>query len=98
MACGSCARTFAPFSTRGGRIDSGGDSRKSSVSGLKARPSAAMVFPASFPPIASRIFLTILAFWAALISTAASTDLALTPFSCAIRNRARVSLGKHEPP
>ncbi len=98
MATGSWTRSLAPFSARAGRMVNEGASRRSSVSGLKVTPKIPMVLPASEPPMASLIFLTILAFWAELTSTAASTSRAATLFSWAIRIRARVSFGKQDPP
>ena len=70
----------------------------SSVSGLKVSPSTAITFPASSPPSAPRILATIRLRCAALISTTDSTIRLGAPHSCPVRTRARVSLGKQEPP
>ena len=94
---GSCAFIMAPLSNNGGIIDSDGESRISSVSGLKVKPRIAMFFPETSPNTV-RIFFTILAFCAALTSTTLSTMRDGTSFSCAIRINAKVSLGKHDPP
>ncbi len=55
MAAGSKARTRAPSFCRSSTTASAGDSRMSSVSGLKERPRTAAVLPAS-GPAAARIF------------------------------------------
>src|SRR5450756_1345129 len=52
MPTGSKARTFAPMSNRPVTSGIDGASRMSSVSGLKVRPSTAMVLPRSSPPSA----------------------------------------------
>src|SRR6266404_3557264 len=52
MPTGSCARTFAPMSRSPVTSGIDGASRMSSVSGLKVRPSTAMVLPRRLPPAA----------------------------------------------
>ena len=89
---------LAPLSASAGSIAREGESRMSSVSGLKVSPSTAIFLPDSEPPSASRILATILAFCAALTSTTDSTMRQEAPCSCAMRISASVSLGKHEPP
>jgi len=86
------------LSDSAGRMASDGESRMSSVSGLKVSPSTAIVLSDSEPPKAPRIFETILAFCAAFTSTTASTIRHDAPCSCAMRMSASVSFGKHEPP
>ena len=52
MPTGSCARTLAPMSSSPVTSGIDGASRMSSVSGLKVRPSTAMVLPRRPPPAA----------------------------------------------
>ena len=73
MPSGSKARTVAPSPWRAGTITSDGLSRMSSVPGLKVTPSTAMVLPATEPPQASVILLTMRRFLPSLTPTTAST-------------------------
>ena len=75
----------------------------SSVLGLKASPSTPTVFPARDPgrPSVPRAALTreAMAFLrASLTATVVSISRRGAPADWAVRTRARVSFGKHEPP
>ena len=97
IASGSKVRTVAPPSTSACTTGSAGDSRMSSVFGLKERPRTAIVLPAK-PPSDWSTF-SIIRFWVtSLTSSTASMMRNFSPESRAIWAAARVSLGKQEPP
>ncbi len=75
-----------------------GASRMSSVFGLKVRPSTARVLPATEPPQWAMILAAICFLRAALTATTDSTIRIGAPACSAVRTRAKVSLGKQEPP
>ena len=70
----------------------------SSVFGLKVRPSAATVLPATDPPSAATMCSTIWCLRASLNSTVVSIREIGASASRAVFTSARVSLGKQEPP
>ena len=73
-------------------------SRMSSVLGLKGKPRSATVLPDTSPPSAAMTLSAIFSLRASLTSTVVSTSRVGAPASDAVRPRARVSLGKQEPP
>ena len=75
-----------------------GASRMSSVFGLKVRPSTASVLPATEPPQWATILAAIRFLRAVLTATTDSTIRVGAPACSAVRTRASVSLGKHDPP
>ena len=70
----------------------------SSVLGLKVRPRMPTRLPLASPPSAAMILSAMERLRASLTWTVVSTSLMGAPASAAVRTRARVSLGKHEPP
>ncbi|MNE40712.1 hypothetical protein D3C80_1347490 [compost metagenome] len=99
MPSGSKAWTVAPLAIRAGATSSDGASRMSSVLGLKVRPSRATVLPfRSVPPRAAATRSAMAFLRASLTSTVVSIRRSDEPASVAVRTRARVSLGKQEPP
>ncbi len=70
----------------------------SSVSGLKASPSTATVFPATEPPQAAITRSAIRVLRASFTAMVVSTSRAGLPASWAVRASASVSFGKQEPP
>ncbi|MNE60534.1 hypothetical protein D3C80_1556830 [compost metagenome] len=71
----------------------------SSVFGLKVRPSRATVLPfRSVPPKAATTRSAMAFLRVSLTSTVVSIRRSGAPASVAVRTRARVSFGKHEPP
>ncbi len=74
-----------------------GDSRTSSVSGLKARPHSATILPSSGPRMRRSLSYTIF-FCSSFTRSTASTMRIGLPYSRPVRARAFTSFGKHEPP
>ena len=75
-----------------------GASRMSSVLGLKVRPRTPTVRPARSPSTAAATLAAMAFLRASLTATVVSMRRTGEPASVAVRTRARVSLGKQEPP
>jgi hypothetical protein len=76
-----------------------GASRMSSVLGLKVTPSTPTVLPArSSVPSTAATFSAMAFLRASFTTTVVSISLVGAPYCWAVRTRAMVSLGKHEPP
>nr|CAB57492.1 hypothetical protein [Saccharolobus solfataricus P2] len=97
LALGSYAMTLAPISTKSLAIFNATLSLVSSVLGLNAIPKIQIVLPFSSPNNSSIIFTALLGL-SSLTFIAASTIFNSSPNSLAKDAKARVSLGKHEPP
>ena len=98
MPSGSNAFTRAPACISAGTTTRLGASRMSSVFGLKVRPSTAIVLPATEPPAALITTCAIVSLRRSLAAITASTIVTGEATWWAVRDRASVSLGKHEPP
>jgi hypothetical protein len=79
-------------------MSTAGESRMSSVSGLKESPSTATTLPFALPPSAPSIFSSMTSRCRSFTRITASTISSARPFSWAKCAMERVSLGKHEPP
>ena len=75
-----------------------GDSRISSVLGLKVRPRTLTVLPRSVPPNTDATLRAIARLRFSLTASTASTMRIGASWSCAVLINARVSFGKHDPP
>ncbi len=75
-----------------------GESRMSSVLGLKVRPSTPMVLPRTSPPTAAMTLRAIARLRVSLTATVVSIRRMGAPLSSAVLTSASVSLGKHDPP